>query len=151
MDNIRPCPFCGGEPKQWFSIEEGRNPDYACTEIYCDKCGAKIDTKYMIDFNTHKNPGTTFIEAEKDIIQKWNNRANKKEWISVTDRLPEEDQDVVVTDGDGYAVGFWRKDAQTWDNTNFGWIERDSDDIEPPIRLGKVTHWQPFEPFPGIE
>lgn len=71
-------------------------------------------------------------------------------WISVKERLPRWDQDVVITDGDGYAVGYWRDDAKSWDNPNFGWLERTSDD-EHPIRLGKVTHWQPFEPFPGIE
>ena len=71
-------------------------------------------------------------------------------WISVDERLPEYAEDVIVTDGDGYAVGYWREDAKTWDSANFGWLERQSDH-ECPSRLGKITHWQRFEPFPGIE
>lgn len=67
-----------------------------------------------------------------------------KKWISVEEQLPEENQDVIITDGDGYAVGYWREDANSWDSVNFGWLERQSDD-ELPIKLGKVTHWQPFE------
>ena len=73
----------------------------------------------------------------------------KREWTSVDERLPEGFQAVVVTDGDGYAVGFWRDDAKAWDNENFGWLERSgnwsSDD--GPCRLGKVTHWLPFPEF----
>lgn len=72
-------------------------------------------------------------------------------WISVSDRLPEKEyRDVIVTDGYGYAVGYWRPDAKAWDNECYGWLERNSDD-EEPCRLGKVTHWMEFEPFPGLE
>jgi hypothetical protein len=72
-------------------------------------------------------------------------------WISVDEQLPDWNQAVIVTDGDGYAVGYWRDDANAWDNPNFGWLERESDDEEPPIRLSKVTHWQSFEPFIGVD
>ena len=52
---------------------------------------------------------------------------------------------VLVTDGDGYAVGYWRPDAQAWDSTDFGWLENRS---EPPCGIHTVTHWMPLPPLP---
>ena len=75
----------------------------------------------------------------------------EQRWIPASERLPDFLQQVIVTDGDGYAVGSYRPDAKAWDSPHFGWLERTSDDEEPPIRLGKVTHWMAFPPFHGIE
>lgn len=67
-------------------------------------------------------------------------------WIPVTERLPESvDDDVLVTDGEGCAVGYWRPDAQAWDSTDFGWLENRS---EPPCGIHTVTHWMPLPPLP---
>lgn len=67
-------------------------------------------------------------------------------WVSVTERLPENvDDDVLVTDGEGCAVGYWRPDAQAWDSTDFGWLENRS---EPPCGIHTVTHWMPLPPLP---
>ena len=68
------------------------------------------------------------------------------EWISVKESLPDKYEDVLITDGEDYAVGFWREDAEAWDSTCFGWLERNSND-ECPSRLKKVTHWMRFEKF----
>lgn len=70
----------------------------------------------------------------------------KPRWIPVTERLPESvDDDVLVTDGEGYAVGYWRPDAQAWDSTDFGWLENRS---EPPCGIHTVTHWMSLPPLP---
>lgn len=63
-------------------------------------------------------------------------------WIPVTERLPESfGDDVLVTDGEDYAVGFWREDAKAWDSADFGWLENRS---EPPFGIHTVTHWMPM-------
>lgn len=71
---------------------------------------------------------------------------SKPRWVSVTEALPESvDDDVLVTDGEGCAVGFWREDAKAWDSTDFGWLENRS---EPPCGIHTVTHWMPLPPLP---
>lgn len=67
-------------------------------------------------------------------------------WIPVAEALPESvDDDVLVTDGEGCAVGYWRPDAQAWDSTDFGWLENRS---EPPCGIHTVTHWMSLPPLP---
>ena len=46
-----------------------------------------------------------------------------QQWISVTERLPENDNDVLVTDGTDCAVAYWRTDAQAWDDCLHGWCD----------------------------
>ena len=75
--------------------------------------------------------------------------AGKPRWIPVTERLPESfGDDVLVTDGEGCAVGYWRPDAQAWDSTDFGWLENRS---EPPCGIHTVTHWMPLTEPPKEE
>ena len=70
-------------------------------------------------------------------------------WISVEDALPENNEDVLVTDGEGYAVGYWRENIKAWDSTVFGWLERDHDWWPPcSAPMGKITHWARFQ---GLE
>lgn len=74
---------------------------------------------------------------------------SKPRWIPVTEALPESvDDDVLVTDGEGCAVGFWREDAKAWDSTDFGWLENRS---EPPCGIHTVTHWMPLPEPPKEE
>lgn len=69
------------------------------------------------------------------------------EWISVEERLPDDENEYLVTDGYDMMVAFYRDDAEAWDNGNFGWVERNSDD-DCPCRLGKVIAWKPLpEPY----
>ena len=74
------------------------------------------------------------------------------EWIPCSERLPSDDNNYLIVDGDGeMAVGYYRDDADAWDNCCFGWLEREDED-EQPIRLGKVVAWMPLpEPWEGAD
>lgn len=47
----------------------------------------------------------------------------ERKWIPCSERLPENEEDSLVTDGESMAVGYYRQDAKAWDNADFGWIE----------------------------
>lgn len=74
------------------------------------------------------------------------------QWTPCSERLPSDDNDYLVVDGDGeMAVGYYRDDADAWDNSCFGWLERDDED-EHPTRLGKVVAWMPLpKPWKGSD
>ena len=56
-------------------------------------------------------------------------------WIPVTERLPENNNDVLVTDGTDCAVAYWRTDAQAWDDCMHGWCD---------LYGLEVVAWQPL-------
>ena len=57
MEELKPCPFCGGRPYivSWRDEKERKNP----TSIKCEECGAKTDVYDRI----------------KDAKSAWNRRA----------------------------------------------------------------------------
>ena len=57
------------------------------------------------------------------------------EWISVEDRLPEDIQSVLVTDGLEVTIGWWRSLKYEWDVSLY-----DPGDVVDDT----VTHWQPL-------
>lgn len=64
---------------------------------------------------------------------------HRMKWIPCSERLPDNYDDCLVTDGYSYAIGYWRDDAKAWDNADFGWVES---------RLNKIVAWMPLlEPY----
>lgn len=61
MDELKPCPFCGGEAIT--TVLYTFWGDYQC-EVNCQNCRAKIDGERE----------TTGKEALEDAIAKWNRR-----------------------------------------------------------------------------
>lgn len=62
-------------------------------------------------------------------------------WIPCSERLPDNDIDVLVTDGTDCAVAYWRTDAQAWDDSMHGWCD---------LYGLEVTAWMPLpKPWEG--
>ena len=58
-----------------------------------------------------------------------------QEWISVTERLPEKGEEVLVFDTRENWTGFaWLRPDETWTALGFDF----------PFDLGEVTHWMPL-------
>ena len=65
-----------------------------------------------------------------------------QEWISVTDRLPEKGEEVLVFDTRENWTGFaWLRPDKTWTALGFDF----------PFDLGEVTHWMPLPEKPKGE
>ena len=65
-----------------------------------------------------------------------------QEWISVTERLPEKGEEVLVFDTRENWTGFaWLRPDETWTALGFDF----------PLDLGEVTHWMPMTPPPKGE
>ena len=65
-----------------------------------------------------------------------------QEWVSVTERLPEKGEEVLVFDTRENWTGFaWLRPDETWTALGFDF----------PFGLGEVTHWMPLPPPPKGE
>jgi len=67
------------------------------------------------------------------------------EWISVKDRLPENNDDVLVTDGEDCAVLFFHKNDNKW-KYGYGLLEAYNYDGGACIEAETqgMTHWMPL-------
>lgn len=61
-DNLKPCPFCGGEPRIIH------DPDGEPNGVHC-KCGALVRFLFM-----PKVVGETFGDRQAKITERWNRR-----------------------------------------------------------------------------
>lgn len=62
-------------------------------------------------------------------------------WTSCDSMLPNTFDDMLVTDGENMAVGYYSPDAHAWDSVNFGWLENRT---EQPYGIKKVIAWMPL-------
>ena len=60
-ENLKPCPFCGGEAKSKSSVDVFGHEGFF--SVLCRKCYAR----------------TGYYETEAEVIEAWNRRANEKE------------------------------------------------------------------------
>jgi len=107
--DLLPCPFCGGKATTWI----GRDYFY----VGCDECEAE---------------SATFMTKEKAIAA-WNTRAALR-WIPVTERLPEDEEHVIVLEKDGKRDLAWHNSLDYWQN----WYRI----------IREVTHWMPLPALP---
>ena len=62
-EELRPCPFCGGEAKAFFCEESGTY------DVQCQQCGA------LPFLGRKKGPGR--FKSMDDVIAAWNRRAER--------------------------------------------------------------------------
>lgn len=71
MSELKPCPFCGGEPEMIHAVLEeyhSVNP-----EIICRECGYRIKAKYLA-ISIADSPKETCKFLDRQTIQFWNTR-----------------------------------------------------------------------------
>ena len=73
------------------------------------------------DYNADVENGE--LEAYRRHRKRMLELPSAQQWIPMTERLPENDNDVLVTDGTDCAVAYWRTDAQAWDDSMHGWCD----------------------------
>lgn len=56
-------------------------------------------------------------------------------FIPCAERMPPDWSDVLVCNGEDFAVAYWHELLQQWDSVFFGFVEE---------RFGKVTSWAPL-------
>lgn len=146
MGEFKECPMCGKRVAEFTScaeLEECENFESCDSEPFiCVVCSA-----------TNGGCGATggYAPSAEEAAKKWNRRAdhsgeaNGMMWISVKDRLPEDQGDVLV-------VAFWHERWQTiigwFANNEKKWrILTPHGEREP----GGVTHWMPLPQPPKEE
>lgn len=67
MDNLKPCPFCGGEARILYA------PDGEPSGVHC-KCGALVRFLFM-----PKVVGEKFGAVQERIVERWNKRESQND------------------------------------------------------------------------
>lgn len=139
---LLPCPFCGGT-----KIGTKGGSSYRWWLAYCGECGAQAGEVRMATLNKPRDEAEA--EAKEEALQEWNKRAALSEgWVSVKERLPEPDVDVLVwLKKGGTVINCWteiREAPVTWSSATIpvGMCWQDYDWEE-------VTHWRDL-PAPPV-
>ena len=95
---------------------------------------------YMIDCETFDNAGNHSRDALEYITQL---EARVPKWISVKDRLPEDQRSVLTVNGHGEIriMGLWSKRGDEWI-----WEHNDR-----MMNYNDITHWMPLPGIPKEE
>lgn len=147
---LKPCPFCGEAAK----LEVIDNEFYY---VSCENCGSSTS------FGKVFEDGTATDSTEAETLAAWNNRndsINSQGWISVNDKLPDEEQDVLVLVREIEFYGRHKEKREVWRSIYTGWhvdgewattyvfghkhIQMEEDDR---CEL-TVTHWMPLPELP---
>ena len=105
MAELKPCPFCGGERVEVLNALEAQ-PEMELIGMSRDNWNVLCNDCFALGGTRRKA-----LEA----IEAWNQR--KPRWISVEERLPEKQADVLMLFEHNMAVGFWHdgdEDVTFW-------------------------------------
>ena len=95
-------------------------------------------TEYEAAWNTLEQNGKTlakYIKNLKDMITKLEGQLEKHRWIPVSERLPEDNQCVLVT---------IKHINDTWGFLAWYQLSRKQWSFYDPMVRGMVTHWKPI-------
>ena len=97
------------------------------------------NSPYLDTVKGYKGNDCTFEQGADCLIA---HGVTVQEWISVTERLPEKGEEVLVFDTRENWTGFaWLRPDETWTALGFDF----------PFDLGEVTHWMPLPQPPKGE
>ena len=96
------------------------------------------------------HPVSEMVGWLKEYASIVNERKDSADWISVEDRLPDDDETVLIFDGNnvyvggyGYVLSRRKKDKKKWYMHNQDWDGMSAE--------SKVTHWMPLPAPPGSQ
>lgn len=119
-----------------LSVEELAKTLRLCGSASCRGCA----------FSEASDCGNIILSQAADMLEKLaaERDAKKPEWISVKDRLPERDRNVLVIDGHNSIriLAFWRKNGNEWE-----WIT----ETYGISRKNDVKMWMPLPELPKEE
>ena len=123
---LKPCPFCGSKEKTIYSYDPYDGYQGNCTHhcVRCDKCGATVKDSVF-----------------ENAVNKWESRTNNQKWISVEDRLPEDNETVLTIDTESVMeVCFYQTE---WKGVfqRYGGL----------VKIFNITHWMPLPEAPKGE
>jgi hypothetical protein len=126
-EELKPCPFCGGEAslrKQgWIKVHPRTGKSEDLYTVACDTEGC--NAKYAM-----------WSDTPQEARAAWNCRADG--WISVDEGLPEEADYYIVTNGKEVRSAFYWECDTTFD-------EEETEELK-----GGVTHWMPLPAPPAL-
>lgn len=140
MDDLRPCPFCGGKRIEPFVQHEKFNtPVMMC--VHCADCGATGPT-------SHEDYVSNIENVLAFAIERWNARINQSEsqiprWILTSEQIPPKDgKPFIAAWGNEYVpeLLMWDCGTEQWCLTV--WLP--DGEQEKPIIRPEPTHWQPI-------
>lgn len=133
MNELKLCPFCGEQPKLELTITN--------VSIKCVECDARI----IKIITVRDQPDVDYFKSLA--IEEWNKRAN--EWISVKDRLPELNIEVLCFNGSKRFGAYTLAELVTDSLGEMGWHVFGLHEYD--AGFGCVTHWMPLPEPPKDE
>ena len=133
MPELELCPFCGGVAKLKFGKPCQQKQNRRQAFVQCTKCGAKSQTVFQLAYQSWE-------DTKRYAVALWNRR--EPHWISVKDRLPKIDDEVLCRSRTGTIDVVSLSWAGTWDDNN-------SSRFYPAT--GYITHWMPIPKLPEID
>lgn len=79
MEELRKCPFCGGEAKAKTVSNKSTHYNVGFVfEIVCKECGTTYPKKYGIDLELQEDLSIAIVGEDKreEAINDWNNRVS---------------------------------------------------------------------------
>lgn len=138
---ILPCPFCGSSDieEDWGCLMES-HPEYQYGDITCKNCQGSMS----IELEGREIYGG----ASNKLISKWNTRvcdisSLNDGWISVEDRLPQKNVEVLVLSKLGVDIDKWGSLSSRYAGTPLAAHAENCEGFTN-YGFGEITHWRPL-------